>query len=107
MFERLEVATKELFCALDEIDDTQLCGSEAVALVGIISETERVLAARRVLATRIVDETNAWRQEGHRSVVDWMASATGARRGDAVAMLETARRLEELPLVAGEFRAGR
>ena len=44
--------------------------------------------------------------KGHRSAADWIAAATGSHISDAVEMLQTARRLEELPLIRGAFRAG-
>ena len=107
MFERLKVAVKELDAALVEVDQTRLTGDEALHVVRICSEAERILAATRVLAARRVDETKAWQRDGHRSATDWMAAATGAHVKDAVGMLSTARKLEDLPLVAGAFRAGR
>ena len=107
MFERVEVAVKELAVALDDLDASRLSGLEAVALIRVVSNAERVLASARVMATRRVDETKAWQHEGHRSMVDWMAGVAGTRVKDAAATLQTARKLQDLPLVAGEFRAGR
>ncbi|HYH51900.1 MAG TPA: DUF222 domain-containing protein, partial [Acidimicrobiia bacterium] len=47
------------------------------------------------------------RREGFRSVAAWMASKTGAPVGTSITTLEMAAHLDDLPLVAEAFRAGR
>src|SRR5439155_1758681 len=84
MFERLEVAVKELDAALRDIDDTRLRGSDALQLVDLCSQGERMLAGTRAVAARRVEETKAWQARGHRSAGDWMAAATGSHINGAV-----------------------
>jgi uncharacterized protein DUF222 len=106
MFEGLEVAVEELDTALNSVDFGRVGGDDALRLVELCSRAERMLAGTRALAVRRVDETKAWQRQGHRSAGDWMAAATGSHVWDAVEMLQTARRLEDLPLIRGAFRAG-
>src|SRR4051794_17197627 len=67
---------------------------------------ERLLAALRVLATVTLSDKALWRREGFRSAAAWMASRTGTAVGPAIASLEMADRLGDLPVVAAAFRGG-
>src|SRR5947208_140403 len=90
MFERLEVAVKELDAALGDIDESRLTGILALELVDICSQTERMLAGTRAVASRRVEESRAWQAQGHRSeaiqrrryMTSWV-EADGAVRIDA------------------------
>ena len=48
-----------------------------------------------------------WRREGFTSLAAWMASKTGTPVGPAVASLEMAGLLDDLPALAAAFREGR
>jgi hypothetical protein len=106
MFERLERAIKELRDAADDVDHRVLRGDEAARLVALFTEAERVMAAGRTLAVRQVEESNVWQRAGHRTAAAWVASTIGAPVGQAIGVLETARRLEGLPSTREAFRAG-
>ena len=71
------------------------------------AEAERLLAALRVLATATLENKALWRREGFRSAAAWMARQTGTAVGPAIATLEMARLLKDLPLVAAAFVDGR
>jgi hypothetical protein len=47
-----------------------------------------------------------WRQTGERSPVHWMARSTGSSIGHAVAVLETAQRMEKLSATDQALRLG-
>jgi hypothetical protein len=79
---------------------------DAEELVRVFSEAERLSAAGRTLAARQVERSGAWRKEGDRTSAHWMAKTTGMALGQAVAALETARRLESLPDTAAAFSEG-
>lgn len=79
---------------------------EAARVVEQCAEAERLLAALRVLATATLPDKALWRREGFRSAAAWMASKTGTAVGTAIATMEMADRLGDLPLVAAAFRAG-
>jgi uncharacterized protein DUF222 len=80
---------------------------EAAQVVEECAEAERLLAALRVLAAATLEDKALWRREGFRSVAAWMASKTGTAVGPAVATMEMAGLLADLPVVAEAFRSGR
>src|ERR1044071_7713403 len=80
---------------------------EAARIVEECAEAERLLAALRVVAAATLEDKALWRREGFRSVGQWMASKTGTAPGTAIASLEMAGRMADLPLVAEAFRRGR
>jgi len=63
--------------------------------------------ASKALAARQVSRSGAWRLQGDRSPAHWMARRTGCSVGQAVGVLETAKRLTELPQTDQAARAGR
>ena len=62
----------------------------AARLVEQCAETERLLAALRVMVTAPLKDRAFWRREGFRSVATWMAAKTGTAVGPAVDALEMA-----------------
>ncbi len=80
---------------------------DAALVVERCAEAERLLAALRVLATATLADKALWRREGFRSAAAWMASKTGTAVGTAIATLDMADQLGDLPVVAAAFRAGR
>ncbi len=97
--ERLRTATRRLYPGA-------LTPEEAVQLVQAFAEGERLCAAGRTIAARVVERSGAWSTNGHRTAAHWMAETTGVAVGQAVGALETARRLEHLPATAEAFRSG-
>src|SRR6266542_6685930 len=87
-----------------EVDGLE--AQDAARLVEECAEAERLLAALRVLATATLANKALWRREGFRSAAAWMASKTGTAVGTAIATMEMAGRLGDLPVVAAAFRAG-
>lgn len=93
--------------AVARLDVETLDPEEAAGLVGRLVEVEQLAAAGRVLATRALEHSEVWRREGFRSAAAWMAAQAGTPVGPAIATMEMARLLDDLPLVAAAFRAGR
>lgn len=89
------------------IDIKALDPEEAAELVELAVEVERAAAACRVMATRALEHGDRCRREGFRSAAAWMAWKAGTPVGPAVASLEMARLLDDLPVTAAAFRAGR
>jgi hypothetical protein len=90
-----------------EFEADGLAAHEAARVVEQCAEAERLLAALRVLAATTLEDKALWRREGFRSVAAWMASKTGTAVGPAIATMEMAGLLADLPVVAEAFRAGR
>jgi hypothetical protein len=88
------------------IDNSRLTGSQAARLVSLFTEGERICASARTRAVRRVEATNIWQRDGHRTAAEWVASNTGTTLGNAIGVLDTARRLEELPATREAFAAG-
>ena len=89
------------------LDPDLITASDAMALVAQLEPIERQLAgAKMVLAGRVA-ESQVWKHRGDRSAAHWLAGQSGTAVGDAVNVLETARRLKELPLTAGAVRDGK
>jgi len=88
------------------LDPACIDGRDAAALLEVASEGERVCGAMKALLARRVEETQVWREGGHRSAAHWMAQATGETVGSACRTLETARALGALPDTDAAFRAG-
>src|SRR5918999_2612232 len=80
---------------------------EAAQVVEECAEAERLFAALRGAAAATLEDKALWRREGFRSAAQWMASKTGTAVGPAIASLEMAGWLADLPVVAEAFRAGR
>ncbi|MEW6471817.1 MAG: DUF222 domain-containing protein [Actinomycetota bacterium] len=90
-----------------ETEFDQLDAPSAARLVEECAEAERLLAALRVLATATLENKAWWRREGFRSAAAWMAAKTGTAVGPAIATMEMAKVLEDLPALAAAFREGR
>ena len=84
-----------------------LAAHEAAQVVEQCVEAERLLGALRVAAATTLEDKALWRREGFRSVAAWMASKTGTAVGPAIATIEMAGLLADLPVLAEAFFAGR
>lgn len=80
--------------------------TQATELFGLFAELTRLGSAGQVLLTPRVAQSDAWKNEGHRSAASWVAKATGTGLGDAIATLETAERLQSLPMTTEALRNG-
>jgi Domain of unknown function (DUF222)/HNH endonuclease len=106
VFDQLRRAVGDLEAVSRALDPSCLDGRGAAALVEVAARGERICSAIKALGARRVEETHAWREEGHRSAAHWVAEATGETVGAAGRALETARALERLPETDAAFRAG-
>ena len=89
------------------VDVGDLDVPDAVRVVDECAEAERLFAALRVMAAATLENKAVWRREGFRSLAAWMASKTGTAVAPAIASLEMAGLLRELPSLAAAFREGR
>ena len=92
---------------LSELEPGCFSGEDALAVLAVFTDIERVGAAGRTLMAKRVEESNVWRASGERSAAHFLANKTGTTVGRAQAGLETAERLEQLPATAEAFRSGR
>jgi hypothetical protein len=89
-----------------KLGDEPLQSDEAVDLVDLGIELERLGVAVRMIAARSVD-SERWKAAGFRSAAAWMAAKAGVPVGPAIAAMDTLRLLDDLPGTAAAFREGR
>src|SRR5205809_6754025 len=73
------VATQR--AVLSALEPGCLSGPDALRLLEVITEGERVLAAGRTLVAKRVEESNVWRASGGRSAAHFIARQTGPSVG--------------------------
>src|SRR5207249_67217 len=99
----MEAELREFVAALEP---ETLPAEAAAGLVDTFATIEKLGAAGKALAARRVADSNLWRGAGERSAAHWLARRSGTSIGSAMATLETAARLPELPAVDRAVRAG-
>jgi hypothetical protein len=105
-FEVPRRAVKEIAAYLARLEPERITTAHAAELFGLFAELTRLGSAGQVLLTPRVAESDAWKNEGHRSAASWVARATGTGLGDAIASFETAERLQSLPRTTEALRTG-
>jgi hypothetical protein len=93
--------------AVHELDAECVAPRDAVDLLSLFAEGERLCAAGKTLVVRRVDESGIWKHEGHRSAAHLVAATSGTSIGQAQQVVDTARRLSGLSRTEDELRAGR
>jgi hypothetical protein len=105
-FEVPKRAVADMTAYLARLEPDRVTTAQASELFGLFAELARLGSAGQVLLASRVRESDAWKNEGHRSAASWVAQATGTGLGDAIATLETAERLEFLPQTTEALRTG-
>lgn len=88
-----------------EADELEL--SFAKRLFRELASAEHTCAAMKASVGRRIAKSGAWRQDGHRTPAEWMASKSGVTVGNALSMLQTAETLAELPKTQEAVRSGK
>jgi hypothetical protein len=107
VFGEIRVAVDSLEAIARALEPWRLDGRDAKALVEVAAQGERICASIKALGARRVEQSNVWRDGGHRSAAHWVAETTGATVVSAARTLETARALDQLPETDAAFRAGK
>lgn len=87
-------------------DPSALSGAEAESVVVAAGAIERMAAAVKGLAAARSAGEGMWKASGDRSAAHHLARVTGTSVGRAGEILDTARRLVELPVAAAAARSG-
>jgi hypothetical protein len=95
-----------LTSAASGFDASRLPMSSAADLLTTITTIERTAAALKATLAARVAASDSWRDAGARSAAHHLAQQTGTSLGQAQAIVETGRRLDQLPAVADAARAG-
>jgi hypothetical protein len=84
-----------------------LTGTQAIEAVELFAEMKRLAETGQALAARRVEEANAWRTAGSRSVQEFLATKTGESPGGVGKLVDTARKLESLGPTRDALRDGK
>ena len=88
-------------------DPALIDGYAAKRVVEDCAEIERFIGAIKTLAIGRVAGTAVWNQQGDRSAAHYVARVCGSSLGEAIATVDAAGRLEELPATETALRAGK
>ena len=99
-------AVRTLRRAVRVVAPGSISGDEAVALVDLLAEAERIVASGVARLTPRVMETGAFARTGHASGADWLAAASGSSAGAARSRLAAAGRAAAEPELARTLRDG-
>jgi hypothetical protein len=97
------VAVRDLVLAFET---ERLSADDAAQAVERFAELERLAVAGRTLAGRRVERSKVWREQGFSTPARWMAAKAQTTVSDAIATIETGRRLEQLPQTSRAVRSG-
>ncbi len=106
-FEVPRRAVSEISTYLAQLDPERITTTQATELFGLFAELTRLGSAGQVLLSPRVAQSDTWKNEGHRSAASWLAKQTGTGLGEAISSLETAERLQSLPMTTEAMRSGK
>ncbi len=101
----LEQVSDDLAKLAGGFDADLLSGKQAQRVVCAAADIERFAVTLKT-AMRRVDESGAWRSDGSRSAVRWLAAKTGTSMAEACGTVELGEQLESLPAVSDAARRG-
>jgi hypothetical protein len=102
----IEEATDDLASCLERLDLGACVPAALSDLVSLGERIERLGHGLKAQAAARVARSEVWRTEGDRSPEEWLARRTGTSKADADRLVDTGRKLEELPAVAGAVTRG-
>lgn len=102
---RLQIA--EIKRVAGQLDASLLHPRDAVALLDVFVEGERICAAGKTLVAARAEDSGEWSRLGYRSAASWLAAEAGTTVGAAAATLVTSDRLEDLPGLDAALRDGK
>ena len=102
----LSKVSRVLDVVLADADPDVVATAHAADIVEKAAEVVRKGQAVVLLFTKRAAESVRWRDEGHKSPASWLAETTKAPLGEAIAMVETAQALQDLPDTTDALRSG-
>ncbi len=89
------------------VDRYRTCSSEELAAgFAALGGGERAIMAQRLAMLAVLDEREAWRDDGARDAAGWVAATDASRRSTGKAMAEVAKALTSLLAIATVVEAG-
>jgi hypothetical protein len=99
-------AAERLSGLLTGLDLGLLLPSSLKELVALGDQIERLGHGLKTRAAAKVAQSDEWRGQGDRSALEWVARETGTSTADAGRLVDTGRKLEQLPAVADAVTRG-
>src|SRR5262245_62005613 len=106
MFATVRALREGLEEAVERLDADALDGDGALRLLDEFVAMEHLVSNAKVLVTGRIEETRAWRREGDRSHAHFLARRSGSSVGEAVRVVQTARRVDRWGATAEAMKAG-
>jgi hypothetical protein len=103
----LRVLREGVAATLRAVDPERFDGSAAVQALRELTRLGHLAAHAKGRLARRVDESKVWTRKGTKSAAQFVAKVTGTSVGTAATVLETAERLETLPVTAQAYQEGR
>jgi len=97
---------RELLRELSDFEPERMIPSDAALVLEASAEVERLAGSLKVLAASRAAQSRIWVEEGHRSAASWVSEIQKSSYGEAVALIETAGQLEDLPGTTKALREG-
>ena len=105
---KLDAVVDELRGFVSGLNPDCMSGADAVRVVEVAAEGERLLAAAKVLAAKRAVATRAWARTSHAARPEqWFANVCGVSESAARQALAIADRLDELPATEDRLRSGK
>lgn len=107
--DELQLQSEEVEQFMKRLENTDVSLLSSSAVRSLLNSVTRLNSACNSLAGRCalrVEETNGHVSSGHRDVVSLVATTSGTSIAEARKTLETARKIENLPLASAAFRSG-
>jgi hypothetical protein len=92
---------------LRAVDPERFDGGASVRALRELAQLKHVVAEAEGRMARRVDASMIWTRKGTKSAAQFVAKVTGTSVGTAATVLETAERLETLPIAAQAYKEGR
>jgi hypothetical protein len=106
MLKKLHDAVATVRGLVSSLDIDRMPSDDVVQIVEYFAELERLAVAGRTFAGRRIERTKIWREQGFSTPARWMAAKAQTSVPEAIATIETGRRLEELPETRRAVRSG-
>jgi hypothetical protein len=91
---------------VETLDPDEVLASQAPALWSTFDRIERLAGAAKILLARRVDDSHIWEREGHRSVVEYLAQASGTSKAASRGVLATSKKVTKLAATQDALRRG-
>jgi hypothetical protein len=106
MLEEVRTVVANVRDLMTRVEPRDIAAGDAASLVALFAELERLAVAGRTLAGRRVQRSTVWHDEGFRTPAQWMASRAQTTLSAAISIIETGRKLEELPATREAYKSG-